>query len=155
MKLSIWVVGKTQDKYISEGIDIFLKRLLNYTKLEWFEFKEVKNFSTPEDCKKKEGETILSKLKQEDFLIILDENGISCSSTAFASYIEQWQLRSLKHVIFLVGGAFGFHESVKNRANFQLSLSKMTFSHQMVRLFFAEQLYRAYTIINNEKYHNP
>lgn len=149
------MVGKTQEKYLSDGIDIFLKRLNNYTKLEWFEFKEVKNFSNPEDCKKKEGEQIFAKLRPEDFLVILDENGITCNSTDFALHVEQWQVRSIKHVVFLIGGAFGIHDNIKSRANFQLSLSKLTFSHQMVRLFFAEQLYRAYTIINNEKYHNP
>lgn len=155
MKISVWTIGKTQEKYLEEGIRIFVKRLDNYTRLEWLDFKDVKSFSSPEDCKKKESELVISKLKSEDFFIILDENGKQFSSTSFADYLQQCFNKSMKHIVFFIGGAYGIHESLKERANFQLSLSKMTFSHQMVRLFFAEQLYRAFTILQNEKYHNP
>ncbi|MBK9253871.1 MAG: 23S rRNA (pseudouridine(1915)-N(3))-methyltransferase RlmH [Saprospiraceae bacterium] len=155
MKIALWVIGKTNEKYLKDGTDIYLKRLKHYCTFEYTEWKDVGHHSNPDEIIKKEGEMILLKLKNDDFLILLDENGKEYTSELFADYIEKLQLQSTKSVVFLVGGAFGHHDNIRSRANHTMSLSKMTFSHQMIRLFFAEQLYRAFTIIKNEKYHNP
>ncbi|MFZ1748817.1 MAG: 23S rRNA (pseudouridine(1915)-N(3))-methyltransferase RlmH [Saprospiraceae bacterium] len=154
MKISIWVIGKTDEKYLTEGIQKYLDRLKHYTKLNYEEFKDVKPSYQTDDTIKREAEMILSKLIPDDILIVLDEKGEEFSSTTFAEYLQKLQNRGPKHVIFLVGGAYGHHSLIRQRANHLISLSKMTFSHQMVRLFLAEQLYRAFTIIKNEKYHN-
>lgn len=154
MRISIWTIGKTQDKYLKEGIDKYLKRLTHYTKLEYEEFKDVKPASTIEETIKREAEMIISKLKTDDILVLLDEKGQDYSSTGFASFLERYQNQSSKNIVLLIGGAFGHHKLVRDRAHHLLSLSKMTFSHQMVRLFLVEQIYRAFTIMRNEKYHN-
>lgn len=155
MKFSLLVIGKTNEKYLEEGIKIFDNRLKNYTKFEMIEVRDIKGFQNPEDLKKKEAEAFLEKIKDDDVLVLLDENGKSFSSVEFSLWIENQQIRSVKHVVFIIGGAYGVHELIRQRSNLVLSFSKMTFSHQMIRLFFVEQLYRAFTIIKNEKYHNP
>jgi len=104
--------------------------------------------------KKKEGQLYLNELEPSDRLILLDENGKEFNSRKFASFIEQYQMQSVKHLIFAVGGAYGFSDELKTKATAKVSLSKMTFSHQLIRIIFLEQLYRAFTIINGEKYHN-
>lgn len=155
MKFSLLVIGKTNEKYLEEGIKIFDNRLKNYTKFEMIEVRDIKGFQNPEDLKKKEADVFLEKIKDDDVLVLLDENGKSFSSVEFSLWIENQQIRSVKHVVFIIGGAYGVHELIRQRSNLVLSFSKMTFSHQMIRLFFVEQLYRAFTIIKNEKYHNP
>ncbi len=107
-----------------------------------------------EALKTKEGEIILNKLQKDDFLILLDENGKQSTSVEFSQFLEKKQMDGTKRLIFQIGGAYGFSEAVYARANYKMSLSKLTFSHQMVRLFFVEQLYRAFTILKGEKYHN-
>lgn len=154
MKISIWCIGKTDEKYLVEGIDKYLQRLKHYSKVEYDVIKDVKPGQTPEETLKREAEVVLAKLKPEDTLILMDERGEMYDSVKFASYIEKLQIQAQKHVVFLIGGAFGHHTLIRNRANHLISLSKMTFSHQMVRLFLVEQIYRAFTIIRNEKYHN-
>ena len=154
MKISIWCIGKTDEKYINEGVDKYLNRLKHYSKITFEPLKDVKPAQTPEETLKREAEIVLSKIKPEDVLILLDEKGEMYSSVKFADYIEKLQVQANKHIIFLIGGAFGHHQSIRDRANHLISLSKMTFSHQMVRLFLVEQIYRAFTIIRNEKYHN-
>lgn len=154
MKISIWSIGKTNDAYLQTGIVKYLSRLKHYTKLEYEEFKDVKPGQTADETKKREAELFLSKIKVEDVVILLDERGKHYDSEEFANFLEGHSVNSTKHIIFIIGGAFGHHDMLRTRANQLLSLSKMTFSHQMVRLFFTEQLYRAYTIIKNEKYHN-
>ena len=155
MKIELWVVGKTAFKYLDEGILLYEKRLRHYTPFELVILPDVKNPPLSTDAlKTKEGEVILNKLTKDDVLILLDENGKQQTSIEFSKFIENQQISSAKRLVFQIGGAFGFSEGVYNRANFKLSLSKMTFSHQMIRLFFAEQLYRAFTIIKGEKYHN-
>lgn len=154
MKVSLWVIGKTSEKYLLDGIKIYIKRLEHYCRFEWVEFKDVKNFAGQDDLMKKEAELVLSKLKPDDSLILLDEYGKMFDSIAFSDYIQKFQVNSTKSLVFLVGGAFGHHALIRERAVGEISLSKMTFSHQMVRLFFVEQLYRAFTILKNEKYHN-
>jgi 23S rRNA (pseudouridine1915-N3)-methyltransferase len=154
MKFTIWAIGKTDEKYLDEGIKKYLSRLKHYTNVDYEEIKAVKSGQTPEETLKREAEVILAKLKSDDTLILLDEQGQMFDSVGFAAYIERFQIQAHKNVVFLIGGAFGHHKTIRERSNQMISLSKMTFSHQMVRLFLAEQLYRAFTIIRNEKYHN-
>lgn len=156
MKVELWAIGKTSEKYLEEGIGIFEKRLKNYLPFSWVILPDVKLKTTDGALlKKEEGKLILSKLQSDDFLVLLDENGKQLTSMELAQWMERRLASSGRRLVFLVGGAFGFAPEVYARAQEQLSLSKMTFSHQMVRLFFLEQLYRAMTILKNEPYHNP
>lgn len=155
MKIELWVIGKTAFKYLDEGIAVYEKRLKHYVNFDLVVLPDIKNPPLSiEALKTKEGELILAKLTKDDYLILLDEKGKQMTSIDFSTFIEQQQINAVKRVIFQIGGAFGFSEAVYARANRELSLSKMTFSHQMIRLFFVEQLYRAFTILKGEKYHN-
>jgi 23S rRNA (pseudouridine1915-N3)-methyltransferase len=156
MKITFITVGKTEDAYLKEGIEKYVKRLKHYTRLTIVEMDELKNTKalTREQQKAKEAELILKKILPLDHLILLDENGMELSSTQFAAYIDKKALGSVSNMVFVVGGPYGFDQSVYERANDKLSLSAMTFSHQMVRLFFVEQLYRAFTILKGEPYHH-
>ena len=160
MKIEFWVIGKTDFDYLKEGIALYEKRLKHYVPFEIMTIADVKNTPFPKGqssidaLKTKEGEMILNKLQKDDFLILMDEKGQQKSSVEFADFLEKKQLDGTKKIVFQIGGAFGFSEAVYERANMKMALSKMTFSHQMVRLFFVEQLYRAFTIIKGEKYHN-
>lgn len=151
------MVGKTEDTYLKDGIDKYLKRLKHYAKIEIGEITELKNTKalSPDQQKAKEAELILKKLSAIDHVILLDEKGFELSSSQFAAYIDKKAIGSVANLVFIVGGPYGVDQSVYERANDKLSLSKMTFSHQMVRLFFVEQLYRAFTIIKGEPYHHP
>ena len=156
MKIVLVVVGKTNEKYLTEGISDYQKRLKHYTNFEIVEIsniKNAKNFSEKELIKK-EGEMILKQINTSDYLVLLDDKGNDFSSPSFAEKLQQWMISGKKRLVFVVGGAYGFPQEVYDRGNEKLSLSKMTFSHQMVRLFFVEQLYRGYTILNNEPYHH-
>ena len=156
MKITFLTVGKTEDAYIREGIDKYIKRLKHYTKLELVEIAELKNTKalTQEQQKNKEAELILKKISLQDEVILLDENGTTLSSVGFADLLDKKINSSVANLVFVVGGPYGFDERVYQRANDKLSLSRMTFSHQMVRLFFMEQLYRAFTITKGEPYHH-
>jgi 23S rRNA (pseudouridine1915-N3)-methyltransferase len=156
MKITFLTVGKTEDAYLRDGIDKYVKRLKHYTKLFVIEIDELKNTKalTSEQQKTKEAELILKKIAPTDFVILLDEKGTELSSQQFATYINKKAIGSVTNLIFIVGGPYGFDQSVYQRANDKLSLSAMTFSHQMVRLFFIEQIYRAFTIIKGEPYHH-
>ena len=156
MKIVLLTIGKTSEKYLIEGIAQYQKRLKHYTQFEMLEIlniKNAKNFSNAELIKK-EGELILKQLQNSDHLILLDNKGKDFTSTKFAEKLQSWMLSGKKRLVFVVGGAYGFSEEMYSRGNEKLSLSKMTFSHQMVRLFFVEQIYRGYTILNNEPYHH-
>ena len=156
MKIVLLTIGKTSEKYLIEGISQYQKRLKHYTQFEMLEIpnlKNAKNFSNAEIIKK-EGELILKQLQNSDHLVLLDDKGKDFTSPKYAQKLQQWMLSGKKKVVFVVGGAYGFSEQVYKRGNEKISLSKMTFSHQMVRLFFVEQLYRAFTILNNEPYHH-
>ncbi len=152
MKTELWMIGKTAFPYLSEGMAVYEKRLAHYLPFQSHVLPEVKNAANlpPEMLKQKEAEIALAKLKPGDFLVLLDEKGKQFTSVEFARFVEQWFQFGQKRLIFLIGGAWGFSEELYRRADFQLSLSKMTFSHQMVRLFFLEQLYRAMTILRGE-----
>ena len=156
MKIVLLTIGKTSEKYLIEGIAQYQKRLKHYTQFEMLEIpnlKNAKNFSNSE-LMKKEGELILKQLQNSDHLVLLDDKGTSFTSPKFAEKLQCWMLSGKKRLVFVIGGAYGFSEDVYVRGNEKLSLSKMTFSHQMVRLFFVEQIYRGYTILNNEPYHH-
>ncbi|MGZ3873674.1 MAG: 23S rRNA (pseudouridine(1915)-N(3))-methyltransferase RlmH [Mucilaginibacter sp.] len=156
MKITFLTVGRTEDAYLKEGVDKYVKRLKHYTKLAIIEIDELKNTKafTWEQQKAREAELILKKILPTDHVILLDEKGMELSSPQFAAYLDKKAIGSVANLVFIVGGPYGFDPSVYARANDKLSLSAMTFSHQMVRLFFMEQLYRAYTIIKGEPYHH-
>jgi len=156
MKVHLWFIGKTTEAYLREGETIYQKRLRHYLPLEVEVLPDIKGAGklSPAQLMQREGEMILARLRSDDGLILLDERGKSFGSVAFSAWLDQQLQRPYKRLIFLIGGAFGFDEAVYQRANAKLSLSKMTFSHQMVRLFLLEQLYRGMTILRGEKYHN-
>lgn len=156
MKVEFWMIGKTAFPYLKEGMAIYEKRLKRYLPLKLSILPDIKNAKnlSPIELKRKEGALILSKLNPEDCLILLDERGKEFDSVGFSRFLEQRLQSSHKRLIFQIGGAYGFSEEVYQRANFKISLSKMTYSHQMVRLFFIEQLYRGMTIMRGEPYHN-
>jgi len=156
MKITFLTVGKTEDAYLKDGIEKYVKRLKHYTKLSIIDLDELKNTKalTREQQKAKEAELILKRITPLDYVILLDEKGMELSSVKFAAYIQKKEIGSIASMVFIVGGPYGFDQSVYDRANDKLSLSPMTFSHQMVRLFFIEQLYRAYTIMKGEPYHH-
>lgn len=156
MKTACWVTGKTAFDYLNEGVALYEKRLRNYLPFEWLVFPDIKNAKnlSPELLKQKECEQMLAKLNKEDFLVLLDERGRMLTSVAFAAWLEQKMQLATKRIVFVIGGAYGFSPAMYERADMQLSLSSLTFSHQMIRLFFVEQLYRAMTILKGEPYHN-
>jgi 23S rRNA (pseudouridine1915-N3)-methyltransferase len=156
MKVKLICVGKTNKTFLIEGEAIYTKRLQKYfsfQKIEIPDLKNAKNLSQGQ-IKEKEGELILEKLKEGDYIVLLDEKGKSLSSQQFADFLQQKFHLSAKNLIFIVGGPYGFSQAIYQKANAQISLSNMTFSHQMIRLFFSEQLYRAMAILNNEPYHH-
>ena len=156
MKIVLLTIGKTSEKYLIEGIAQYQKRLKHYTQFEMLEIpnlKNAKNFSNAE-LMKKEGELMMKQLQNSDHLVLLDDKGKDFTSLKFSQKLQSWMLSGKKRLVFVVGGAYGFSEDIYARGNEKLSLSKMTFSHQMVRLFFVEQIYRGYTILNNEPYHH-
>lgn len=156
MKISLVVVGKTDQKYVKEGFDVFYKRVSRYVPIEYIELTDVKNAASlsRELLKQKEGELILAKAAGADFLVLLDENGRELPSVEFAHFLEDRMNQSVRNLMFVIGGAYGFSEAVYQQARAKLSLSKMTFSHQLIRLIFVEQLYRGFTIIRGEPYHH-
>jgi 23S rRNA (pseudouridine1915-N3)-methyltransferase len=155
MKVEAWAIGKTTEPYLETGIGIFEKRLKNYLPFTWTVLPNAKIKTTAGALlKQEEAKMVLSKLNPDDYLVLLDENGRQFSSVELSRWMEQRLAASDRRLIFLIGGAFGFTPEVYARADMQISLSRLTFSHQMVRVFLLEQLYRAMTILRNEPYHN-
>lgn len=156
MKVELLVIGKTAFPYLTEGIEIYQKRLKHYVPFCLTILPDVKNARkmNQEELKRKEGELMLKKLEPNDQLYLFDERGKTYTSVQFSRFFAQQMQASHKRIVFAVGGAFGFSAAVYQRANGQISLSKMTFSHQMIRLFVVEQIYRALTILRGEPYHN-
>ena len=156
MKIKLLSIGKTNERLLKNGIDEYDNRIKNYVTFENIEIPGLKNtvHLNKNEWKAKEAAKILPSFASSDLVILLDEKGKEMTSTEFASFLSQKFSGGGRCMVFVIGGPFGFDDSVKNRANFQLSLSRMTFSHQMVRLFFMEQLYRALTILRNEPYHH-
>lgn len=149
-------MGETHMGFVKEGEALFKKRLSHYiSKISTIDIPVIKGKRiTPQQLKKLEGEQILNRLKPGDFLIILDEKGKSIDSKTFADVLQSWMNRGPKRLVFVVGGAFGFSDDVYQKCDAKLSLSPMTFSHQLIRLIFLEQIYRAFTILRGEPYHN-
>ena len=156
MKFQFWTVGKNHEPFVKEGIELFTKRISNYYPVEWNILPSPKNAAmlSEMDLKKKEGEMITGFLQKEDWLVLLDETGKMLGSEGLATFIQQRANESTKTIVFLIGGAYGVSDAVKQRANFVWSLSKLVFPHQLVRLILAEQIYRACSINRNEKYHH-
>ncbi|MCD8044806.1 MAG: 23S rRNA (pseudouridine(1915)-N(3))-methyltransferase RlmH [Tannerellaceae bacterium] len=156
MKIILLVIGKTDAGYFNEGIKEYQKRLVHYIPYEMEvipDLKNTKNMSVDQQ-KEKEGELILKMLQPGDYCVLLDDKGKEFTSMQFATWIEKKTHTVPKRLVFIVGGPYGFSEAVYKVAKEKISLSKMTFSHQMIRLIFTEQLYRAMTILNNEPYHH-
>jgi 23S rRNA (pseudouridine1915-N3)-methyltransferase len=156
MNIKLIAIGKTDDKNLQALIEEYQKRLSFYIKFEMElipDIKNVKNLSESQQ-KEKEGELILSKLSPTDYLILLDENGKSFTSVEFSNELQKKMNAGIKTLVYVIGGPYGFSETVYQKAQQKISLSKMTFSHQMVRLFFIEQVYRGFTILRNEPYHH-
>ncbi|HMT74149.1 MAG TPA: 23S rRNA (pseudouridine(1915)-N(3))-methyltransferase RlmH [Chitinophagaceae bacterium] len=156
MKISFWSVGKAHEPYVKAGVEDFTRRISRYYKVEWSLIPAPKNAGmlSEMDLKKKEGDIILEWLDKDDYLVVLDERGKQVSSEGLASFLQARANESTKQVIFLIGGAFGVSDEVMKRADYKWSLSQLVFPHQLVRIILAEQVYRACTILKNEKYHH-
>jgi 23S rRNA (pseudouridine1915-N3)-methyltransferase len=156
MIIKLLCIGKTQTSYIQAGIDEYTKRINKYCKFEVAIIPDIKNAAniTPAQRKSEEGKLLMAATTSQDFIVLLDEKGKSYTSEKFAEQCQTWFNRGPKQIIVMVGGPYGFSEEVYNMAKAKVSLSEMTFSHEMVRLFFVEQLYRSFTIIKNEPYHH-
>lgn len=156
LKTECWFIGKTNEAYLETGMAIYEKRLTHYLPFRLVSLPDVRNAGNlpKEACKQKEGDMVLERLTQDDYLVLLDEKGESLSSRALATSLERRLQSGKKRMVFLVGGAFGVSDQIRKRADYILSLSPLTFSHQMVRLFLLEQLYRSMTILRGESYHN-
>lgn len=156
MKISLLVIGKTDAGYFVDAIREYENRLGHYIPFEMQVIPDIKNTKslTESQQKEKEGELILKNLQTGDYIVLLDERGKEFSSLQFSTYIEKKTHTVAKRLVFIIGGPYGFSESIYSKASEKISLSKMTFSHQMIRLIFIEQLYRAMTILNNEPYHH-
>lgn len=156
MKINLLCIGKTDDKKISELISYYITRLPKHWNFEIVEIHDVKNARnlTPDLLKKEEAKLFNQNIENTDLVILLDEKGKEFTSREFAQKLDSYQNNSVKRICFLVGGAYGFSEEIYKRANEKISLSKMTFTHQMIRLFFVEQIYRADQILQGKPYHN-
>ena len=153
MKIYFWSVGKAHESYVKEGVEIFTKRISHYYPVEWRIFSSSKN-TLEKEVIKNESTQLLNAIQKDDVLVALDENGKQWNSEQLAELIQQCGNNSTKNLIFLIGGAYGLHETIFKRCNYKWSLSKLVFTHQLVRLILSEQVYRACTIIRNEKYHH-
>jgi 23S rRNA (pseudouridine1915-N3)-methyltransferase len=156
MKIVLLLTGKSDASWLREAIEIYEERLSHYIDYKRVEVQEIRNVAglSIKQMKEKEGELLLKHVKQSDRLVLLDERGEFFSSDEFANYIEKQMISGTRNIVFAIGGPYGFSESVYNRADGLLALSKFTFTHQMVRVIFLEQLYRAFTIIRGEQYHH-
>lgn len=156
MRITLIAVGKTEDKYLIEGIEKYLSRLKHYINFNIVIIPDVKNTKSLSEAqqKTKEAELISKQINPTDVVVLLDEKGKKHSSISFSAYLNKQMIGSVQNLVFIIGGPYGFDETIYKRSNTSVSLSDMTFSHQMVRLFFVEQLYRAFTILKNEPYHH-
>ncbi|MGA9651421.1 23S rRNA (pseudouridine(1915)-N(3))-methyltransferase RlmH [Pedobacter sp.] len=156
MKITLIAIGKTEDKYLIEGIDKYINRLKHYINFSFLAIPDVKNVKNLSEAqqKAKEAELLHKQINNGDVVILLDEKGKKYSSVEFSNYLNKQMVGSVQHVIFIIGGPYGFDDTIYKRANGLISLSDMTFSHQMIRLFFVEQLYRGFSILKGEPYHH-
>jgi len=156
MKIALLQVGKTSERYLTEGIAAYEGRIRKYTAFEVFTIPDIRSTRNmpARDQKAREGEKILQLFKKDDYIVILDDKGKEFSTMEFSSWLEKILILQKKRILFVTGGAWGFSDEVYGKADMRLSLSRLTFSHQMVRLLFIEQLYRAFTVIKGEPYHH-
>ena len=156
MKITLYAAGKTDDKQLQSLTEMYIKRLQHYISFSFEIIPDIKNSKnlSEEQQKKAEGDAICKQLLPSDGVILLDENGKSHTSVGFSNFLQKKMNSGLKNLVFVIGGPYGFSEEMYARANGKISLSAMTFSHQMIRLFFVEQLYRGFTILRNEPYHH-
>ena len=156
MNIKLIVVSKTVIPYLQAGIEEYVGRLRHYCDFEMIVIPALKNLgkASPDEVKEREGQLILKQLEKADTIVLLDEHGREYTSVGFSEYLQKQMNAGTRTLAFVIGGAFGFSPAVYAAANHKISLSQMTFNHQMVRLFFTEQLYRAFTILHHEKYHN-
>ena len=154
MKITLLFIGKTDEEYLRTGCAVYFNRIKRYLPLEEIIIPSVKNIRSAEDTKEQEAGLILKKIKPDDRLILLDERGTQHDSVGLSKFLAQNMNSGIKNLVLLVGGPYGFSEKIYKRANGTISLSELTFPHQLVRLFLMEQLYRAFTILRNEPYHH-
>ena len=156
MKIKLLLIGKSDTEYIQQGVAEYEKRIKHYIPYESIVIPALKNVAgySPTEVKIREAEQLMKNIAVSDYIVLLDETGKEFSSVEFSGFLSQRFSSGVKSLVFIVGGAFGVSEPIKKKANFILSLSQMTFSHQMIRLFFIEQLYRGLTILKNESYHH-
>ncbi|WP_299161658.1 23S rRNA (pseudouridine(1915)-N(3))-methyltransferase RlmH [uncultured Eudoraea sp.] len=156
MRIKLLTIGKTDNGELQKLIDVYLKRLKHYVKFELVVLPDIKNTKnlSASDQMEKEAELILKNINSTDTVFLLDENGKEYTSVGFANQLQKHMNSGIKEWVLVIGGPYGFSDSIRHKANGQISLSKMTFSHQMVRLFIVEQIYRAFTILRNEPYHH-
>lgn len=156
MKIQCWSIGKAKESFVQEGIELFTRRITHYFPVQWRMFPPPKNAGTLQEAalKQKEAAAVLEALEDNDYLVLLDEKGKMIRSETLAELLQQRANEARKNIVFLIGGAYGVDDTIKQRADFQWSLSALVFPHQLVRLILAEQIYRACTIIRNEKYHH-
>lgn len=155
MTIKIISPGKTKMSFINEGIQLYLKRLQHYLPVEYLELKEFKTQSYAEANRKAENDLLLKQIKPTDFVVLLDEKGKELSSVKFSEWLQHIINKNPRAIVFIIGGAYGFENVLRERANAIVTLSRLTFTHEMARLIFTEQLYRAMTILRNENYHHP
>jgi 23S rRNA (pseudouridine1915-N3)-methyltransferase len=156
MKIKIIAIGKTHKSFLVDGENEYIKRIKKYVAIEKIEIQDIKNAKklTQNQIKEKEGKLLLPKLESHSLIVLLDEKGKEYTSMKFSNWMQDKMNRGFKNIIFLIGGAYGFSDDVYKAAHEKIALSKMTFSHQMIRILFTEQIYRAFTILNNEPYHH-
>lgn len=154
MKIKCIAIGKTKNQELISIINSYISKIEHYINFEFVIINDIKSTKNKNVQKNKEGELILDKINKNEHVIVLDENGKEYNSLLFSNFIQHQMNSSKKEIIFIIGGAYGLSEKILERANHKISLSKMTFSHQMVRILFLEQLYRSFTIIRNQPYHN-
>ncbi len=156
MKIKLLFTGKTKPVYLDQGVKDYVQRINHYTSLQIIEIQDLKKTKglPRQKIMELEGEKILKNIQAEEFVILLDERGKQLSSVGLAGLIEEKTMQSHKSIVYVTGGAFGYDKKVYDRANMLLSVSKMTFSHQVIRILFLEQLYRAFTLINGQPYHH-
>ena len=156
MKIQVICMGKTNHAALGNWLPEYQKRLLHYVKFEWLELPELKNTKNLREVtqKEEEGKRVLKQLNPQDTLVLLDEKGSQYSSKGFANFLQKRMNAGTKNLVFVIGGPYGFSAEIYKRAQYKISLSSMTFSHQMVRIFVVEQLYRAFSILKNEPYHH-
>lgn len=156
MKVTVISIGKTKDNYLKEGVSIYCEKIKRYTTFNWVELEDVKNAASlpVAELKRKEAKLFIEKIKPTDYIIMLDERGKEFTSLKLANEFQGFMNRGASNIVFLIGGAFGFDDSILKLSHQSIGLSQLTFTHQMIRLLLAEQIYRVFTILNNEKYHH-